>query len=358
MRPLVCEIRLNHLRSNYLTLKNIHGGKLLAVVKADAYGHGAVRCAQALHDIADGFAVACLEEAVELRENGITKPIVLLEGVFQTAEYETVDAFNLWPVVHTQWQLEGLLAHDWQKPATVWLKMDSGMHRAGFFPHNYAAAYTALQQSAKVGEIVKMTHFASADDAERGMTEMQLETFDLACENLDGASSLANSAALLAYPKARRDWGRAGIALYGISPLSNALSGSLNADLKPVMRLKTQIFAERVLQPHEPIGYGATFYTKRSTRVGVVACGYADGYPRLASTDTPVAVNGERTRIIGRVSMDMMMVDLRDSHTGLDSEVELFGDIVNVNEVAQAAGTIAYEVLCHIKRAKRVYLTE
>lgn len=351
MRPLICEIRLNHLRENYQMLKKIHGNKLLAVVKANAYGHGAVKCAQALHDIADGFAVACLEEAIELRDNGITQPILLLEGVFDAQEYDFVDKLNLWTVVHHQTQLEDLLAHDWQKPTTVWLKMDSGMHRAGFFPHNFAAAYTALSQSNKVAKIVKMSHFACADDTETGITEMQLEAFDLACEDLAGEESLANSAAMLRFPNARRDWGRAGLALYGIAPTSE-FSGSL----KPVMRLTSQVFAERVLQPHEPIGYGATFYTKRSTRVGLVACGYADGYPRLASTDTPIAVNGKRTRIIGRVSMDMLTVDLNDNHTGLRDTVELFGDEISVNEVAAAAGTIAYEVVCNIKRAKRIYI--
>ncbi|MDK4538911.1 alanine racemase, partial [Kingella kingae] len=196
MRPLVCEIRLEHLRHNYRVLKEKHGGKLLAVVKANAYGHGAVRCALALHDIADGFAVAFLEEAIELRENGITKPIVLLEGAFDAQEYHLIEQWNLWTVVHNQVQLEDLLAHDWKQPATVWLKMDSGMHRAGFFPHHYAAAYTALSQSNKVGKIVKMSHFACADDAERGMTEMQIEAFDLACADLAGESSLANSAAI------------------------------------------------------------------------------------------------------------------------------------------------------------------
>lgn len=350
MRPLTCEIRLNRLRDNYQTLKHLHGGRLLAVVKADAYGHGAVRCAQALDDMADGFAVAMLEEAVELREHGIRKPIVLLEGVFEAAEYAQVERYDLWPVIHHQAQLEQFLAYDWARPVKVWLKMDSGMHRAGIFPHNYAAAYTALQQSPKVAEIVKMSHFACADEAERGMTEMQLETFDAACAGLTGEESLANSAALLAYPEARRDWGRAGLALYGILPF-----GGTDERLQAVMRLTTRVFAERVLQPHEPVGYGAAFYTKRSTRVGLIACGYGDGYPRRAATDTPIAVNGLRTRVIGRVSMDMMTVDLNEAHEGIGDEVELFGDTVSVNEVAAAAGTLAYEVVCNIKRAKRVY---
>ncbi|WP_027010023.1 alanine racemase [Conchiformibius kuhniae] len=348
MRPLLCEIRLHHLRENYRFLKDLHGGKLLAVVKADAYGHGAVRCARALDDIADGFAVAMLEEAVLLRENGICKPIVLLEGVFDAAEYAQVERLDLWPVIHHQAQLEAFLAHDWHKPLKVWLKMDSGMHRAGFFPHNYAAAHAALRQSPHVADIVKMSHFACADETDRAMTELQTETFDLACEGLGGESSLANSAAILDYPPARRDWGRAGLALYGISPF-----GGHDARLKPVMRLSTQVFAERVLQPHEPVGYGATFYTKRSSRIGLIACGYADGYPRRAGTDTPIIVNNTRSRVVGRVSMDMMTVELGNG--GVGSEVELFGDSVHVNEIAAAAGTLAYEIVCNIKRAKRVY---
>ena len=351
MRPLTCEIRLDYLRDNYQYLKALHGNKLLAVMKANAYGHGAVQCARALHDAADGFAVAFLEEAVELREAGITKPIVVLEGVFQAADYAAVAEYRLWPVVHCQAQLEGLLAFDWREPATVWLKMDSGMHRTGFFPHNYAAAFAALRQSGKVGEIVKMSHFACADEPENGMTEMQLEAFDLACEGLEGEESLANSAAILNVPEARRDWGRAGLALYGISPF-----GGVDERLKPVMRLTSRVFGERVLQPHSPIGYGATFYTSKSTRVGLIACGYADGYPRRASTNSPVAVDGKRSRIIGRVSMDMITVELEASKEGLGAEVELWGDVININEVSEVAGMIPYEILCNIKRAKFTYI--
>ena len=330
MRPLICEIRLENLRHNYLFLKQIHGKKLLAVVKADAYGHGAVACAHALHDLADGFAVAFLEEAIKLRENGITKPILLLEGIFQAAEYALVEQYRLWPVVHHQTQLEELLTHGWHTPVTVWLKMDSGMHRAGFSPHNYAAAYNALKQSNKVSHIVKMTHFACADEQDSDRTEMQIEAFDTGCKGLAGEESISNSAAILAYPNARRDWGRAGLAL-------------------------SQVFAERVLQPHEPIGYGASFYTQHSTRVGLVACGYADGYPRRAGTGTPVAINGIRSRLIGRISMDMLTVDLSHTNMGIGSEIELFGDIIGIHEVATTANTIPYEILCNIKRAYKIY---
>lgn len=346
---MIAQIRLENLRHNYQVLKKLHGNKLLAVVKGNAYGHGAVRCAWALHDLADGFAVASLEEALELRRQGIERPIVLLEGVFETAEYALVDEHRLWPVVAAQWQLEALLAYDWQTPVNVWLKMDSGMHRAGFFPQNYTSAYNALKQSPKVAEIVKMTHFACADDNERGLTEMQIETFDFTCEGLAGESSMANSAAILAYPEARRDWGRAGLALYGVNPF-----GEPDARLKPVMRLITRVFGERVLQPHEPIGYGAAFYTKKTTRVGLIACGYADGYPRCAPNQTPVAVEGRRSRLIGRVSMDMMTIEL-DSHESIGDEVELWGDSIAASEVAAAAGTITYEILCNVKRAKFIY---
>ena len=352
MRPLTCEIRLHYLRENYQYLKGVHGNKLLAVVKANAYGHGAVQCARALEDIADGFAVAFLEEAEELRHHGIRKPIVLLEGVFQAAELAKVDALDLWTVVHNQTQLDDVLQYHWQKPTTIWLKMDSGMHRAGFFPSHYAAAYQALAQCPSVRNIVKMSHFACADEAEPDMTEMQLETFDLATQNLLGETSIANSAAMLAYPKTHRDWGRAGLALYGVNPFS----GSLNPALKPVMRLSSKVFAERILPAHEPIGYGASFYTEHATRVGLVACGYADGYPRRAASNTPIAVNGQRTRLIGRISMDMMTLDLTSLHDNIGAEVELFGDIININEIADVAGTIPYEILCNIKRAQRVYV--
>ncbi|PIT07381.1 alanine racemase [Snodgrassella alvi] len=351
MRPLVAHIRLNHLRDNFLALKQMHGGgKMLAVVKANAYGHGAVRCAQALADMADGFAVACISEAVQLREAGIQLPIVMLEGVFAAEEYALADRYQLWPVVGNLWQLETLLAHDWQKPVTVWLKMDSGMHRTGFFPHDYAPAYQALAQSDKVADVVKITHFACADEPMKTMTAEQIHAFEMVCANLPGEVSLANSAAMMAYPQTQCGWGRAGLALYGISPM-----GGTDSRFKPVMRLVSKVFGERVLQMGEPIGYGASFVTNRSTRVGLVACGYADGYPRRAATGTPVAINGVRSNVLGRVSMDMMTVQLDDHRQSLGSEVELWGDVVNVNEVAAAAGTIAYELLCNVKRAEMVY---
>ena len=352
MRPLIATIDLARLRANYITLKQLHGQRLLAVLKADAYGHGAVACARALQDLADGFAVACLEEAVSLRQAGISGPIVLLEGVFEAAEYAEVAALDLWPVVQNQWQLAAFLAHPWPQPVTVWLKMDSGMHRAGFDPADYAAAHAQLTASAAVAEVVKMSHFACADVPDDPMTAQQIQCFDAASARLPGRSSLANSAAILAHPAACRDWGRAGLALYGVSPL-----GEVDSRLQAVMRLQTRVFGERHLAAGEAIGYGATFRTEVPTRVGLIACGYADGYPRLASTGSPVLIDGHASRVIGRVSMDMMTVELNQPEQGLGSMVELWGDGVPVQAVAAQAGTIAYELLTHLKRAQRCYVT-
>lgn len=351
MRPLLAHIRLDNLRHNYQVLRKMHGGKLLAVLKANAYGHGAVECAHALADTADGFAVACIEEALTLRQAGITLPIVLLEGVFEANEYPLIDQNNLWPVIQNQTQLDGFLAHAWQQACIVWLKMDSGMHRAGFAPAEYTKAHQTLINNLAVAHIVKMSHLACADDLSSPMTQAQINLFDAITQSLTGASSLANSAAILAHPQAHRTWGRAGIALYGASPIH-----SIHGGLKAVMRLSTLVFNVRNVAAGESIGYGAEFITQSPTRVGLIACGYADGYARLAGTDTPITVDGKPSRIIGRVSMDMITVDL--SHlpeAKIGSTVELWGDQISVNDTASCAGTIAYELLGNIKRAKFIY---
>jgi alanine racemase len=219
MRPLIASIRLENLRHNYLLAKQQAGGPTLAVIKANAYGHGAVRCAQALADVADGFAVACLEEAIQLREGGVTLPIVLLEGVFEAAELADVEQHDLWFVVQSQQQLDMVLQANPAKPYTVWLKMDSGMHRAGFFPQDYAAAHCKLMASGKVSKIVKMSHFARADEPQLSATHAQLEAFDSVCRYLPGEESIANSAGILCHERSHRQWNRAGIMLYGASPL-------------------------------------------------------------------------------------------------------------------------------------------
>lgn len=355
MRPLIAEIRLDHLRHNYQAARAAHGDKTLAVLKANAYGHGAVRCAQALADIADGFAVACLEEALELRAAGIALPILLLEGVFDADELKAVDEQDLWMAVTSEQQLAMVEASAPAKPFHVWLMLDSGMHREGFLPQEYHAAWRRLEASSKVGKITKMTHFARADEPDVPMTFSQLEMFDAAVRGLPaGDESVANSAGILCHPRAQRNWGRVGIALYGVTPLPAGFEQ--DKVLRPVMRFSSKVFGVRELGIGEPIGYGDNFVTHRPTRVGLVACGYADGYPRRASSGSPVRIDGAPSQLIGRVSMDMLTVDLTDlPDTGVGSEVELWGDAVSVNEVAAHAGTIGYEPLCNVKRARFVY---
>jgi alanine racemase len=353
MRPLIAEIRLDHLEHNYLLARSLHGGRALATLKANAYGHGAVDCARHLASCADGFAVACLEEALSLREAGIRQPILLLEGVFDAAELREVERHDLWLVVQSHEQLSMMLAARVQRGFSVWLKMDSGMHRAGFSPREYRQVWQQLQDSGKVTSIVKMSHFANADAPQRPDTDRQIMVFDDATHGLAGAESLANSAGVLVHGAARRDWARPGIMLYGVSPFPRASA----ADLKPVMRLISRVFRVRELSAGEALGYGLHYVTQRPTRVGLVACGYADGYPRMAASGCPVSVDGQISQLIGRVSMDMLMVDLTAvPGAGVDSEVELWGDKVSVNQVAERAGTIGYELLCNVKRARFAYL--
>lgn len=354
MRPAQALIDLAALRHNYQLARQCSGGKALAVVKADAYGHGAVICAQALQAEADGFAVACIEEALELRAAGITQPILLLEGFFEASELALIDQHQLWCVVHSLWQLDAIEQARLNRPLQVWLKLDSGMHRVGLFPEQYQAAYQRLQASGKVDKIVLMSHFARADELDCARTEEQLAVFNTAREGLQAEVSLRNSPAILGWPQVPSDWVRPGIMLYGATPFEQ--TQALAAQLKPVMTLQSKIIGVRELPVGEPVGYAARFVAERPTRVGVVAMGYADGYPRHAPTGTPVAVDGQLTRIIGRVSMDMLTVDLTDlPQTGLGSRVELWGAQVLASDVAAQAQTIPYQIFCNLRRVPRLY---
>ncbi|WP_341780656.1 alanine racemase [Ectopseudomonas mendocina] len=355
MRPARALIDLQALRHNYQLARELSGARALAVVKADAYGHGAVRCAQALEDQADGFAVACIEEALALREAGIRAPILLLEGFFEADELALIDQHDLWCVVHSQWQIEAVEQAQLSKPLTVWLKLDSGMHRVGLHPSDYQQAYRRLLASGKVSKIVLMSHFARADELECERTAEQLAIFQQAGAGLSAEVSLRNSPALLGWPQVPSDWVRPGIMLYGATPFEQAQE--LAARLRPVMTLESKVISVRELPAGEPVGYGARFVADRPTRVGVVAMGYADGYPRHAPTGTPVMVDGQPTRLIGRVSMDMLTVDLTDlPQTGLGSRVELWGKQVLASDVAMAAGSIPYQIFCNLRRVPLVYL--
>ena len=352
MRPAHALIDLNALRHNYLLAKSLSGQRALAVIKANAYGHGAVQCAAALAEIADGFAVACIEEALELRAAGVNKPILLLEGWFEADELPLLVEHDLRAVVHHEEQLQQLEQAQLAAPLHIWLKLDTGMHRVGFSPVEYADIWRRLERSSKVASLTKMTHFSRADEPDTGRTEEQLKVF---AEGLDGPASLCNSPGVLAWPAAHNDWLRPGIMLYGATPFNFAQAQA--EQLQPVMQLESRIIAVRDLPAGEPIGYGSRFVTQRPTRVGVVAMGYADGYPRHAKDGTPVLVDGQRSRLIGRVSMDMLTVDLTDlPNSGLGSPVRLWGNGLNASEVAAWADSIPYQLFCNLNRVPRGYL--
>lgn len=359
MRPARALIDLQALCHNYRLARELSGARALAVVKADAYGHGAVRCARALQEDSDGFAVACIEEALQLREAGIRGPILLLEGFFDASELVLIEQHELWCVVHAQWQLEAIEQAPLKRPLNVWLKLDSGMHRVGFHPADYAGAYQRLLASGKVAKVVLMTHFSRADELDCTRSDEQLAVFQQARQGLAAETSLRNSPALLGWPQLFKeqpasDWVRPGIMLYGATPFEQ--QQALATRLQPVMTLESRVISVRELPAGEPVGYGARFVTERATRVGVVAMGYADGYPRHAPSGTPLLIDGQPSRLIGRVSMDMLTVDLSDlPGCGLGSRVEFWGKGVLASDVAGAAGTIPYQLFCNVRRVPLVY---
>lgn len=320
-----------------------------AVIKADAYGHGQWLAVQALRGEADGFALLECENAVALREAGITEPILLLEGVFSARDVRAVVDHGLSCVIHCPEQLELLVRNGrFEAPLSIYLKLNTGMNRLGFTAATLPAALELLRQLPQL-EITLMTHFAEAD-GERGV-DWQLERFAAMVGDWRGPVSLANSAAILRHPATHGDWVRPGIMLYGASPFADETAAALG--LKPAMALESAIIGVQHLVAGERVGYGGTFTADRPMRIGVVACGYADGYPRHAPTGTPLAVMGRRTRTIGRVSMDMLACDLTDlPEAGIDSPVTLWGEglagTVPADEVAAAAGTIAYELFCAV----------
>lgn len=354
MRPAQAVIDLKALCDNYQLARSISGAKAIAVIKADAYGHGAIQCAKALEKEASAFAVACIEEALELREAGILSPILLLEGFFEETELPLIDTLNLWTVVHSHWQIAAIEKASLSNPLNVFLKMDSGMHRVGFFPEHYQAAYQKLLATNKVAKITLMTHFARSDELGTDYTDKQFHTFQQAAKTLNAETCLCNSPTLLAYPEVTSDWVRPGIMLYGSTPFEQ--SQPLADKLIPVMTLQSKIIATRELHAGESVGYGGLFTTNKHMRIGVVAIGYADGYPRHAPTDTPVLIDGKPSRIIGRVSMDMLTVDLTDlPHANVGSSVELWGKNILASDVALKANTISYQLFCNVKRVPKLF---
>lgn len=329
--------------------------RVWAVVKANAYGHGIERAFEGLRG-ADGFALLDLTEAERVRALGWRGPVLLLEGVFGPRDLETCSRLGLWHAVHCSEQIDWLAAHKTQVPHRVFLKMNSGMNRLGFKPQAYRAAWARLQALPQVDEIALMTHFSDAD-GERGIAH-QLAAFDAVTHDLPGERSLANSAALLRHPGAfqgtlHNDWVRAGILSYGSAP-DFPTHDIAHWGLQPTMTLRARIIGTQRLAPGDTVGYGSRYTAAREERIGIVACGYADGYPRHCGSGTPVLVEGQRTRTIGRVSMDMLAVDLTAlPQAGIGSEVTLWGRapggaVLAIDEVAQAAGTIGYELMCAV----------
>ena len=319
------------------------GARVLAVIKADGYGHGITRMAR-IFDGADAFAVAAIEEAVTIREAGIAKPIVLLEGPFEHAELELAAALGLDSVVHTEEQLDML--ERGPLPRALWLKFDTGMHRLGFDP---AEAPLAIARARALGVPLRfMTHFANTHHRGDASVAAQIARFEALLGDTPGERSLANSGAVLAYDAAHGDWVRPGLMLYGVSPFDGEVGTALG--LEPVMTLRSKLIAVRRVRAGEAVGYGGAFVCPEDMPVGVVAYGYGDGYPRHGGTGTPVLVRGVRTQVIGHCSMDMMTVDLRpvpDARFG--DPVTLWGVGLPIEEVARASGTIPYELLCRVR---------
>jgi len=339
-RPIRATVDLAAFAHN-LAVARRHAGtaRILAVLKANAYGHGLDRLLPAARS-ADGLGVLEMEAAARLRDRGYRGTIVLLEGCFDAREIADALRLGVTPVVHGVDQLESLLGRRIERPVDVWLKLNTGMNRLGFRLAEFREARRRLEASGAIRAVTPMTHFANADDG-RGVAE-QLAVVKAAG---DGPWSLANSAALVRYPDSRAAWVRPGILLYGATPFADESAAALG--LQPVMTLRSRVIAVQTLTTGEAIGYGWAFRAERAMRVGIVACGYADGYPRLAPTGTPVAVAGVRTRTLGRVSMDMLTVDLTAvPAAGVGAEVELWGATIPVDEVAAAAGTVGYELLC------------
>jgi alanine racemase len=353
-RPISATIHTEALRQNLARMRRAAGdSRVWGIVKANAYGHGIERVFDGLRAV-DGFALLDLQEAERVRALGWRGPILLLEGVFEARDLELCSRLNLWHAVHCEQQIDMLAMHKTHQPHRVFLKMNSGMNRLGFAPARFRAAWSRLDALPQVDEISLMTHFSDADGP-RGIAH-QLRVFADTTRDLPGERSLSNSAGVLLHGDeagVRADWIRPGIAVYGSSPDFPAHDAG-HWELQPTMTLASRIIAVQELVPGDTVGYGSSFSADAPLRIGVVACGYADGYPRHCSTGTPVLVEGVRTRMVGRVSMDMITVDLTSiPDAGFGSEVTLWGRgpkgaVLQIDEIARAAGTVAYELMCAV----------
>ena len=350
-RPTRAIVDLSALRHNFSVARQLAANaKVMAVLKANAYGHGLLPVAHALADDADAFAVSCLEEAMPLRLAGLKQRIVLLEGVFHVDEISIAAARNFDLVVHSLWQVEALEQAMLTRPVDCWLKVETGMGRLGFVPNQASEIAERLQKAAGVGHLHWMSHLASADDPDNPTTDKQKARFAELTIASDLPKSLANSAGTIGWPQTHGDWVRPGIMLFGSAPLGAP-------GLRPVMTLEAQLIAVKQLPAGHGVGYGSTFVCPQNMPVGVVSIGYGDGYPRHCGEGSVVGIQGELVPVIGRVSMDMLCVDLRTLPAAkIGERVTLWGDAPTVDAVAARAGTISYELLCQVTpRVPRVY---
>ena len=353
-RPILATVHTDALRHNLVRMRAAAGdARIWAIVKANAYGHGIERAFEGLRS-ADGFAVLDLSEAQRLRALDWRGPILLLEGIFDARDLELCSRLGLWHVIHCKEQIDMLAAHKTQLPHRVFLKMNSGMNRLGFVPERFRAAWTRLNALPQVDEISLMTHFSDADGP-LGVAA-QLHAFEAVTHDLPGERSLSNSAAMLRHGDAleeRSDWVRPGIGVYG-SAADFPEHSAADWGLRPTLTLSSRLIGVQELAAGDSVGYGSRFRAERAMRIGVVACGYADGYPRHCDTGTPVLVAGVRTQLLGRVSMDMLTVDLTPvPEARIGSDVTLWGNagngaVLSIDEVAHAAGTVAYELMCAV----------
>jgi alanine racemase len=341
------------LRHNLETVRRYApASRVMSVIKANAYGHGLVPVAKALA-ATDGYAVARLEEGIALRDAGLANRVLLLEGVFGAEQLKHAVQLHFDLMVHSFEQLALLEQRNGTQPVSVWLKVDTGMNRLGFRPEQVAAACERLARIRSVARHpVLVTHLANADDRADPMTSAQLSTFETVTAEFNGPRSIANSAAVFAWPDTAADWIRPGLALYGVSPFRNGTASDLG--LQPAMHLQTEVIAVKDVRARETVGYGATWRAARDTRLAVAAVGYGDGYPCGTASGAPVLVNGQRAPLVGRVSMDMLTIDVTDLPAVSPGDpVVLWGRGVPVEEIARHAGTIPYELLCRVSQRVR-----
>lgn len=349
-RRVVATIHRGALRANLARVRTLApDAQVMAVVKADGYGHGLERVAKALAD-ADAFGVASIADGERIRAAGLHNRVVVLSGIDEPGDLDAMRRLDLEPVVHHDSQLAWLEAERDTRPLTVWLKLDTGMHRLGFPPDRAAEVHARLRALPQIGERVHlMTHFARSDEFDAVMTSHQLGTFDAVVGSLPGMRSLANSAAILGWPAAHSDWVRAGGVLYGVSVVAGRSGAAFG--FEPAMTLTARLIAINTVRKDETIGYGGTWTCPEDMPVGVVAIGYGDGYPRHAPAGTPVLLRGRQAGIVGRVSMDLITIDLRQHpEAQIGDEVVLWGRGLSVETIGECADTIGYELICGMTR--------